>query len=425
MGPDDPWLRAYCNDVPWCIGESIRLPDDDNNNYLDNEGCIDLSKMLGGVERAAGSITLSSLYDDGKLSSTCIVTGTTLKHIDGCLTITRMSRLESIDLRGVESIGQSLFVSANGNLTTLNASTVRDVNGEVRITDNGEINADLVVDLHTLQTSPLGLRVMQNLGAVQLSTPSLQETSTIILMSNVGLVNVSFPSLSRVGVFFFGGNDETETVHLPSLMEVFDEDIAFAASTALREIDVPMLMHAAEDVELFYLASIEVIAMPSLETVDEDFEVHASHSVHSVLVPKLVSIGEDLEIFDNWRLKNLDISSLESVDEDFETYLLQTIEEVRAPSLVEIGEDLLVFGNPHLALVEFPVLQTNQSITSVDDALASNASMTCTDPLNCTDAYYLYARENDFDFEENAIYLDAPHQFRACATTTTGHGGCL
>lgn len=35
------------------------------------------------------------------------------------------------------------------------------------------------------------------------------------------------------------------------------------------------------------------------------------------------------------------------------------------------------------------------------------------DPQGCTDAYYLYARENAFDFEENAVYLAAAPQFSA------------
>jgi len=35
----------------------------------------------------------------------------------------------------------------------------------------------------------------------------------------------------------------------------------------------------------------------------------------------------------------------------------------------------------------------------------------CDSSATCTDAYYLWARENDYDFEENVVQLSGPPQF--------------
>jgi hypothetical protein len=58
----------------------------------------------------------------------------------------------------------------------------------------------------------------------------------------------------------------------------------------------------------------------------------------------------------------------------------------------------------------------------------------CDSKSTCTDAYYLWARENDYDFEENVVQLSAPPQYSAvewkrrqrcingCSTSSSGKG---
>eukprot|EP00985_Skeletonema_marinoi_P023545 scaffold15742_cov178-Skeletonema_marinoi.AAC.4 len=108
------------------------------------------------------------------------------------------------------------------------------------------------------------------------------------------------------------------------------------------------------------------------------------------------------------------------------------LEYIDVSGLNELGEltYFIIRHNPYLRQVQCTRLLRRTSSSRVVATILSNSSsdysdenfcptdstfptQMCDSSSACTDAYYLWARENDYDFEENTVQISGPPQYSA------------
>jgi hypothetical protein len=268
-----------------------------------------------------------------------------------------------------------------------------------------------------------------------LYAPSLKRIfEDIQMFGNDHLVDVSFPVLEDIAVDEGGGflittNRLLKKLSFPKLTELGKnrgENVPSTDGPGDFGYDYP----GRDGDEALFLYS-GILPDPFIVNRNRPFMICDNPQLQKILMPKLESLASGGLFFEaNPKLREIDLSKLAFLNTT--TYfIIRHNHNLRQGSL-SISDDLSEAENePLLAnlkcntpyfCVEPPAPEWMHPIcSSSGDYLNENfcpedttfPPVVCDSTFDCTDAYYLWARENDYDFEENVVQLSSPPQFSA------------
>lgn len=372
------------------------------------------------------------------------ITSLSMPHLISTNTIHVASNLE-LEYANFDSLNHTsmhLHFITNPRLTSIVASSLKAIGvGE------GEEG-----DLH----------LMGNTAMTSYEFPSLELVGEDVEMFySPWLESVQFPELEVVTedfeLHYFLNLKE---VTLPQLNST-GEDLEIWDLPAVRVVSLPKFESVGEDFEVFDCLLLEKLEIPALHTVEEDFDFYVNREVTFLGAPSLKHIWEDIQLFGNDHLEEVSFPVPKDIAfEEGGGFLITTNRKLKTlsfPSLVLLWIDLS--GLEQLGNLTYFIVRHNsapqQGSLSIEGLSTSNNSpilsnLLCNSPefcvepptpdwltptcfgsdvnnfcpedttfpttmcnssATCTDAYYLWARENDYDFEENVVQLSGPPQF--------------
>lgn len=292
---------------------------------------------LSQCESYDGDIRLGSAVN-GSVSLDGIVT------ITGDLSIAYGSDIGSLSASDLVTIGETLSISNNDLLTSLNLPSLRnvdtiDINGAPNLTEfkspDGISNATYVQIIET------GLGDIGWVKAINLSRLEVEQ--------NPVLSDISLPVVNGLGSFTFARNGPALKLSLSSLKAAYNltfshvqeidltslesvtysvgfiandlntlsieklsklDDLMVWNNTALSQLDLRSLTNVSGDIVTNGNSALEVLSLPNLARVRGDIALNGSYT--SISMPALVDVQGNVIIRSS---ANLDCSSLEQYDQ--------------------------------------------------------------------------------------------------------------
>lgn len=267
---EDSW-NIVCNEDAQCTisedGQGFILISCEDGSELVLEGQIDLEERV-----LDGSFIVRDEVDLALLMPYTEITGNLT--IDG-----DESDISSLNLPNIRTIG--------GNLT---------INGQSRVTTVLMPNLSSVGEVLRLYAMP---------AMTSFNFNALQSADSLQIFNNGALRTATFPSLVRVGTgpLTISGNAGLTFFEIPVLSEVVG-DISVSNNLALTSMDLGVSTEWGGRFLFTRNGAFINLNVPHVERVIGDVTIVNNGSVESVNMDSLGIVGGDLSIYDNVRLAN-------------------------------------------------------------------------------------------------------------------------
>jgi hypothetical protein len=360
--------------------------------------------------------------------------------------------LERIVAPDLVEIHEDMEVYENPSLVALGGDDLRSLRMVEEDLEIWKMTALLSVELPSLRSVGEDLELFDDFLLNDVRLPALEhveEDFEMYLLNSIS--NFEFPALKYIGedLLVFGNPKLTSLTgmgNLTSLGEGGGGGVLIENNRALTKIFFPNLVglgnhsercddnDGTKQVELY--AGATDVPM----TGSRPLQVSWNPALTSVSMPALTGLRTNAWVQYNEVLEEFNIDAVE---------VLNAVYFVFRHNAPEFGNVSLAFGNeqgPRLRQPELSNLYCNTESFCMPpepapwaDPQCSVASNWCPDPcwatelqpredpdrmyaipgctpgqpLDCTNAFYLYMRENDFDFEENMVYPRTAPQFSA------------
>jgi hypothetical protein len=289
-----------------------------------------------------------------------------------------------------------------------------------------------------------------------LEAPNLQHIwEDISLFGNDHLVEVSFPSLEDIafvegGGFLITTNRVLKELAFPALQRIGKDRGENAPSTD-GPGDFGYDYPGRDGDEALYLYS-GVSPVPFIVNRNRPFMICDNPSLGIIDMPKLESMDSGgLFVEANSELRQINLDALEILGNT--SYFIVRHNHIMRQDSLHIGELTTdsasadpILSNLDCNTPQFcvkspapiwvdPYICPTTTLTTITSSYSGSIysrnrdmnklprycsgddptfpSELCNSTLSCTDAYYLWARENDYDFEENVVQINGPPQFSA------------
>lgn len=317
-----------------------------------------------------------------------------LRDVDEDLELWDLAVLRTIDLPKLERVGEDFEIFNNLLLEDTLAPMLKVVEEDVDFYCNREA---LSFRLPNLTDIGEDVQVFGNDNLLELYFPLLQnladdEGGGFLITTNRRLTSLSFPSLQRMGKIRDGAPDEDG-----DLGDGGEAVSLYSMADAGYNQNRPFMLCDNPDMELFNISQVFQLRSGgfwaegncAMKLIDMN-GLEALGNTSYFVVRENPLLQQDSLWIPNVSQSNYDpiLSNLYCNSPKF------CVDESTAPSWAE------------------PICPADRSEWCDTNDKTFPHSL-CDSPLDCTDAFYLWSRENDYDFEENIIQLFAPPRFSA------------
>jgi hypothetical protein len=341
--------------------------------------------------------------------------------------------LEVVQLHELKSVGEDI------EIWDLAAARLISLPKLDRVGEDFEVFDCLLLEnlsIPSLQTVEEDFDFYVNREITFLHAPKLKHVwEDIQMFGNDHLIDVSFPVLEDIGFKEGGGflittNRMLKKLHFPSLI-LLGKNRGDNEPSSDGAGDFGYCYPGRDGDEALFLYSA-IVPKPFILNRNRPFMVCDNANLESIDMSNLRTLDSGGFFFEaNPRLESIDVSRLNELGEL--TYFIIRLNPNLRQGASSIGGDLSHSDNAPLLsnlqcnspdfCVEPQVPEWLGPVCQTDDYNPSDRKFCPTDstfPMQmcdsrstCADAYYLWARENDYDFEENTVQISGPPQYSA------------
>ncbi|KAF1973123.1 hypothetical protein BU23DRAFT_465642 [Bimuria novae-zelandiae CBS 107.79] len=248
----------------------------------------------------------------------------------------------------LQSIDGDLILENNKDIVRFSAGSLKNITGELRVSNVPEIASLSMPQLTSVDTLTLnGLANLRNL-----EFTSVISKCDHLDIQNTVLLNLNGIGLNEAADILIANNKAIDTINFMNITNI-TERLELSYNNLQVNVSFPIL-ESANNISLRAIGSLDIPALSKINV--GDFGVFESDNLTSISAPNLTQIDGALVIANNKGLQNISFDALTKVDANLQIANNTNLHELQGlPKLKNVGAALDISGN--FSKVETPSLE--------------------------------------------------------------------